>query len=300
MLEKSSLRPREIAAIGVASCLGAQEAGCASAPLTMRHLRLKDRLEKHNIHFSWTKTLLPLPLAENDASRLFAITQTCKQLARQIKHSLFKHQQFVVIGGDHSCAIGTWSGAYAAIQSKGALGLIWIDAHMDSHLPETSPSNAIHGMPVAALLGYGYSDLTQIESSNPKIKPENLCLVGIRSFEKEEAELLDQLGVKIFYMSDIQQLGLNKVLQLAQQHVTASTVAYGISLDLDAIDPRDAPGIGSPEPGGLAASELLNALANLNYESNFLGIEVTELNPEKDVLDITANVAMDIIETVMK
>ncbi len=139
-------------------------------------------------------------------------------------------KQIVVIDGDHSCAIGTWSGVYSALAQQIAnpqLGLIWIDAHMDSHTMATSPSGAIHGMPVASLLGHGETKLCRIASNANKIQPANLCLIGIRSFEPAEAQLLNKLGVKVFYMKDIHEHGFQQVFEHAKTHVTQNSDKYG-------------------------------------------------------------------------
>ena len=192
----------------------------------------------------------------------------------------------VVIGGDHSCAVGTWSGVRAACQ-PGPLGLLWIDAHMDSHVPETSPSGALHGMPLACLLGHGVEALTHLAGSAPKLLPEHVCLFGVRSFESGEATLLSRLGVRVIFMEEIARRGFAAVWREALDHVRRGTTAYGITIDLDAIDPSDAPGVGSPVPGGIGGDEVVHALTELQNDTQLVALEIAEYNPDRDQASTT-------------
>lgn len=286
--------------VGVASCYGAQDLRCADAPKTLKHLKLKEELEKQGLDIQWDKTIYPIDMPVDQTTNTAVVLDICKQLARQVHHIVSQDERFIIVGGDHSCAIGTWSGAYCGLGEQNDFGLIWIDAHMDSHTSQTSPSGAIHGMPLAALMGHGDAEFCNIEIEGQKLKPQNLCLVGIRSYEEGEAKLLNKLGVKIYYMEDVQKLGLEKVLTLAKEHVCKHSRAYGISIDLDAIDPIQAPGVGSPEQNGLNGQELTNCLANLNLSKDFLGIEIAELNSDKDYDDKTAKLAINLIKAAMK
>jgi len=291
---------KAIKIFGVASCYGAQDLRCADAPSVLKRLRLKDTLEAQGLDTQWDKNIYPDYMPVDQSSNTALVLDICKQLAKQIHKTRSCGERFVVVGGDHSCAIGTWSGVQASLNHNEDYGLIWIDAHMDCHTPKTSPSGAIHGMPLAALLGYGDEDFCKIETETTKLKPENLCLIGIRSFEQGEADLLNKLGVKIFYMEDVNKLGLDNVLKLAHEHVCEHTQTYGISIDLDAIDPLQAPGVGSPEKNGLNGQELITSLSKLNHTEGFLGIEIAELNSTKDNDDRTAKLAIKLIEATLK
>ena len=208
--------------------------------------------------------------------------------------------EFVALfGGDHSCAIGSWSGVAKALAPRGRPGLIWIDAHMDSHTPETSPSGALHGMPVAVLLGHGADEYTGIAIPGQKIEPAHLCLVGVRSYEAAERALLERLGVRVFTMNEIHRLGLKQVLRQARAIVAEGTAGFGISIDLDGIDPGDAPGVGSPAVGGIAADELLEALAMFQKDPALVALEVAELNPVMDVAGQTTGLAVEILERII-
>ncbi len=218
------------------------------------------------------------------------IATTTENLTRAGRH-------FITLGGDHSSAIGTWSGASSGIAKRGELGLIWVDAHMDSHTPETTPSDNIHGMPLAVLLGYGDPSLTSVRTSSPKIKPGHVCLIGVRSYEPEEKNLLEQLNVRIFYMEEIKERGIEVVLNEALAIATTGTAGFGISFDLDAIDPTEAPGVGTPAPDGLSSNQLFSALKLWNNHPQLIGLEIAEFNPTRDKNHQTENIIFNLIET---
>jgi arginase len=202
---------------------------------------------------------------------------------------------FMVIGGDHSSAIGTWSGAFQAIKQRGSLGLIWIDAHMDSHQPKTSHTGNIHGMPLACLLGYGEQEFTQLLSHHHKLDSRYLCLIGVRSFESEEAEFLKQLNVKIYYMDEVKQRGLSVIMQEAIKIVSEQTAGFGVSIDIDSMDPKEAPGTGVIEPDGLSAKELGKALHLLTNNPKLIGIELAEFDPTRDKQQLTEKVILELM-----
>lgn len=210
---------------------------------------------------------------------LHAIASLNNRLASKVESVLRAGHFPLVVGGDHSCAIGTWSGVHRALADKGPLGLIWIDAHMDSHTFASTPSGQIHGMPLACLLGYGDAELTSIDGAEAKLHPEHVCLIGVRSFEAGEAALLHQLGVRVFDMEEIHRRGLAEVFDEALTIVRDGTAGFGVSVDLDAFDPTEEPGVGSPVPGGLRRAELAEALTRLRGDPSFVAMEVAEYNP---------------------
>ena len=159
---------------------------------------------------------------------------------------------------------------------------------MDSHTPATSPSGAVHGMPLACLLGYGPPSLVALGGPGPKLRPENVCLVGVRSFEPEEAHLLDELGVRIFDMDEIERHGLNVVMGEALDLCQRNTAGFGLTLGLDAINPVHAPGVGSPESGGICGKDLAKSLEQIGDHPNLVGVEIAEFNPDRDVERKTA------------
>jgi len=283
---------------GASSCLGAQDRDCEGGPQALYALGLLRRLEDKGYVPQLHHLSEPL-LAESSHKKLALIADYCHELALGVRDSVNVNESFAVIGGDHSCAVGTWSGAATAVADKGALGLIWVDAHMDSHTPFTSQSGAIHGMPLASLLGKGAVELTTILSPQAKLQGQYVCLIGVRSFEAEEQALLESFGVRIYSHDEVKERGLAEVMAEARAIVKQGTVAYGVSIDLDAIDPKDAPGVGSPEPDGLSSNALIVELKRFKKDDAFLGIEIVELNPVKDKLGRTSAIAMDLLLAVL-
>lgn len=282
-----SMRPIEI--IGFASGLGARNPGCAAGPDSMAQSSLVPSLQQQACDIAWRTILRPAAAS----SPLAGIQALCTSLAQEVGATINDGKLPLVIGGDHSCAIGTWSGAAQRFREQGPLGLIWIDAHMDSHTPETSLSGSIHGMPLAALLGYGAPELVDIGSFSPKILPAHLCLIGIRSFESGEADLLRRLGVRIFFMDEIKQRGIAAVMAEALAIAQHGTVGFGISIDLDAFNPKESPGVGTPVRHGLHHLALDKALAGIMHHPRLVALELAEYNPRRDrnqlSLKLTAN-----------
>lgn len=278
--------------IGAAVDLGTRVKGCARAPDVVDNF-----LKKHKFPLQFEGIVRNTPNFQADS--LQQIVKFSESLAEKVISSLFKSRPFVVIGGDHCCAIGTWSGAAKAIKSRGPLGLIWIDAHMDCHTPETSPSGAIHGMPLAALLGCGPPQLTEVGFSTAKLFAENICLIGVRSYEKTERKLLDQLGVRVFFMDEVRRRGMAEVFSEAMQIVTRHSAGFAISLDLDAIDPEQAPGVGIKVNHGLSREKLMECLAVASHHSDYLGVEIAEFNPRLDQNSLTLKLVFELLTSVL-
>jgi arginase len=232
---------------------------------------------------------MPGNLCSDDVTPLDAVAESARWLARATRRQAENSSRFLVIGGDHSCAIGTWSGASEAIRRSGPIGLIWIDAHMDMHVPATTHSGAINGMPVAVLLGYGAPELTGLVHGRHAIAPEHICLVGVRSFEPEEIEFARRHKVRVIDMDEVSRRGIGDSLAEARAIAGNGVAGYGVSLDLDAFDPDDAPGVGTPEPGGIRANEFLEYWTGLTNSAACRGIEIVEYNPYRDRADRTAN-----------
>ena len=291
--------------IGAASCWGAKIRTCEDGPDALKNSGCEELLKKQKIAISHWKTLYPtvkfkqkdIPLNES----LPLIAEFNNRLADRV-FDVMKQGHFpVVIGGDHSIAIGTWNGVgcFLSQQSEKPLGLLWIDAHMDSHTEETTPSGAWHGMPLAALMGHGRKELTDVKRSEPILKPENVCLIGIRSYEEEEAKLLESLNVRIYFIEEVKKRGFQTVLREAIAHVSKGTVGYGVSLDVDVVDPSEAPGTGSTESNGLSATELLKGLPLLSIDPHLRAFELVEFNPHLDKQDKTRKLCQQILSTVL-
>jgi arginase len=270
---------------------GAQVSSCKDGPLALEKYvnQLPYIVETQSYVKSNPKLDTPIDTVESFSIQLADLTE------RSIDVGNFPF----VIGGDHSSAIGTWSGIATALKKQGDIGLIWIDAHLDSHTPETSETQAIHGMPLAALLGYGYASLVSVANAEPKLKPENVVIIGARSYEEGEHEFLKELGVKIFYMEDVNEFGLEWCFNEALHIVGLNTVGYGISLDIDALDLKLAPGVGSPVPGGISLPYLLDMFDEMPREK-LIGFEMVEYNPHLDVEDKTATACSLIMQSIIR
>lgn len=271
-------KTRAMQFIGAATSLGTKLPGCTRAPAVVRATGLERRFADGGS--AWGPIIEGVQAAGE--SLCDAIARFSAALADQVEYALRAGGRFVVIGGDHSSAIGTWSGAARALRDDGALGLIWIDAHLDSHTPDTTPSGHYHGMPVASLLGRGDAALTGIAGGAPALAPDNLCIIGVRSFESGELALLTELGVRIFYMDEIRSRGLAPVMRDAIAIAGAGTAGIGVSIDVDVLDPDAAPAVGSPVAEGLGVAELSDALRQVSRLPNLVGCEIAEFDPELD------------------
>ncbi len=280
--------------IGAAVGSGGPDIRAAEGPDVIAHSPFWKQTIQHGYSLKWINTFREV----SDKGKIEILRPLFEQLALQTQSCVKNKEHFCVIGGDHSAAIGTWSGASVGLEKP--MGLIWIDAHKDAHTLETSPSGNIHGMPVATLLGYGEKRLTHLLSNHPKVLPQNICLIGTRSFEEGEHALLERLQVKIYDMESIRHRDLSDVLQEAREHVTKHTAGYGITFDLDAIDPQDIPGVSTPEPGGIDGQKLLHAIAQLYPDPLQIGFEIMEFNPSQDKQQKTEQFIFKLLEIISK
>ena len=292
-----AIKVRNIAVIGAACGYGAQIHGCQDGPDVLQSFGFLEQLHEAGIKYRWDGIL---HLARDQyRTPLSSVSVFCEDLAFKVNRTVSRGDFPIILGGDHSCAIGTWSGVKKSMPEHGKLGLIWIDAHMDSHTCDTTPSNAIHGMPLACLLGHGDERLTRIASASPKIHPENICLVGTRSYEEGEAKLLHHLGVRIFSMEEIMRRGMEAVWNEALAIVQNNTTGFGISLDLDVLEPSEESGVGSPEPGGGLKNIMVEMLRTLKSNPNFLAMEIVEYNPYLDTNFATANAVSELVAAII-
>jgi arginase len=273
--------------------LGSTIAGSAEGPLILHQSPYQSLV---GCSLNW-QPCIQSDVSQRKMAAADEIARCCEQLALQTQHCVQHQQRFLALGGDHSIAIGTWSGVAAAANKP--LGLIWVDAHMDSHTPETSDTQNIHGMPVAALMGYGDARLTRILSEQPKLAPEHIVFIGIRSFESGEQQFLEKLGVKIFYIEDVQQQGFVAVMQQAIDYLDAQNVQLGLTIDLDGLDPNDAPGVSLPVKNGILAADLLQGCSLLKQNASLCGIEIAEFTPRNDRDHITERLVFEIASHIL-
>lgn len=278
-----TLRPIEL--VGAAIGEGAPDRRTRAGPASLKRWGLGGRLSARGRSVRWGPTVAS-DLALLPRGPMAVVGEFSTRLAAAVDASLAACRLPVVVGGDHSCAVGTWSAVAAALRRRGAadrLGLVWIDAHLDAHTPETSESRMPHGMPLAALLGHGSPVLTGVADAGPKLRASDLVLIGPRSWERGEAELLGRLGVRIIAHDEVARRGFAACMAEAVARVTDGTAAWGLSFDLDALDPGDAPGTGYRVADGLRTAEVSAALHGLARDPRFVAAELVEYNPELDV-----------------
>ncbi len=273
-----------LALIGAAIGCGAPDERCADAPFALREADVASALTRAGLPAAWHAVHVA-PKRADGAVPLAAIADMARRMADDSAALTREGRRFVSFGGDHTAAIGLWSGAARGLRQRAAgarFGMIWIDAHMDAHTPATTESGMIHGMPVACLLGEGEAALTTLAGARPAVAPENLCLIGTRSFETGEAALLARLGVRVIDAEEVRRIGFAAALTAARAIAGMDTAGYGISLDIDAFDPSEAPGTGYWEPHGLRGDDVVAAFAALADDPRFVGLEIAEYNPHKD------------------
>jgi arginase len=278
---------RQIELIGAAWGLGGADPGCAQAPEALIPL-LAEPLARCGANVMLGPTLHP-PAAERRKEA--AVSRLCGMLAAAVADAMRRGRLPCVIGGDHTCAGGTWTGVARMLQ--GELGLVWIDAHMDSHTPSTSHTGRLHGMPLAWLLGQADDALYGLATG--VVDPEHVALIGVRSYEPEEKQRLDRLGVRVFHIEEVRNRSLDTVFAEAMNIATRGTAGFGISIDLDAVTPEEAPGVGTPVPDGIAGGELARVLQSVAGSAGLAGIELVEYLPRLDPDGRSARVAIDLL-----
>lgn len=241
-----------------------------------------------------------LKVGDPRARFLAAITETCTQLADRVEDGLEKGRFPLVLGGDHAQAIGTISGLARYWRKRGKrVGVVWVDAHTDMNTPDTSPSGNIHGMPLAALLGYGPPELVAIAGEEPALDPRNVVIFGARDVDPTETELVHETGVRVYTMSELDARGTAECVREAFARVTYDTAGVHLSFDLDGVDPDYAPGVGTPVPGGLNLRESHLVCETAAASGKLIGMEMVELNPTLDFANKTGRLAVWLIQSAL-
>ncbi len=299
------MRTSHIAIIGAPLDLGAGRRGVDMGPSAMRVANLNGRLaslgyEVEDLGNIAVEQPESLPAGPERSRYLPHITQTCARLARLVEKAAGQGRAPLVLGGDHSVAVGTVSGMSRHFRKrKQALGLIWIDAHADMNTPDTSPSGNVHGMPLSCCIGMGPRELTHIGGYAPKVDPRNVALVGVREVDILEKPHVRESGVRAFTMRDIDERGLRAIMVDAIQIASAGTEAFHLSLDMDSVDPQEAPGEGTPVRGGITYREAHLAMELICDSGLMASIEVVEVNPVIDEANRTANLAVELVMSAM-
>jgi arginase len=236
------------------------------------------------------------PYGEKRARYLDEIAEACKGLAEAVKKTMDEDIFPLVLGGDHSIAVGTVAGAAAHYDKDSKrIGVIWLDAHGDMNTPDSSPSGNVHGMPLASIMGFGPPELTGLAKIKPMVEPRNVVLVGIRDLDAKERKLMKETGVHAFTMRDIDERGMREVMADALRFAGDDTAGIAVSLDMDFVDPSDAPGVGTPVRGGVTYREAHLALEMVADSRQMCSFELVEVNPVIDVHNTTATLGVELV-----
>ncbi len=292
---------KTVTILGVPLGYGASMAGVDIGPAALRVARLQQRIERlgypvRDLGDMRLERPQTFPLAEDKLKYVREISSACEQLADEVEVILQADQLPLVLGGDHSIAIGSFAGAASYFkQREQTLGLIWFDAHADINTPETTPSGNIHGMPLATLLGYGAPELTNVAGFAPKLDPRLCVHVGARDIDPGERELIRKTGLRFFTMRDIDERGMSACMDDAIKIASRGTAGYGVTFDVDALDPGDAPGSGTLVRGGLTYREAHLGMEKIAEAGGMRYLEIVEINTALDVNNKTAELGVELI-----
>ena len=287
--------------LGVPLGFGASMAGVDMGPAALRVAKLHQRIAELGYSVTDFGDLHPERpqtfAAQDDKLKYLAeISKACEQLAVKVEEILASDRLPVVLGGDHSIAIGSFAGVASFYRKKQeTIGLIWFDAHADMNRPETTPSGNIHGMPLAALLGYGTPELTSVAGFAPKLEPRFCAHVGARDIDKGERDLIRELGMRFFTMREIDERGMAVCMDEAITIASNASGGYAVTFDVDALDPGDAPGSGTLVRGGLTYREAHLGMEKIAEAGGMRSLEVVEINTALDVNNKTAELGVELI-----
>ncbi len=294
--------PRKKATIiGVLMDLGADRRGVDMGPSAIRVAGLNERLNGLGYEVTDAGNIVVrnpemMQVTDKKLKYLPEIAAACRKLADQVEAVLESGAIPIVLGGDHSIAIGSVSGLAAYHRKRDhRVGVIWFDAHGDMNTPDTSPSGNIHGMPFAAILGHGAKDLTHIGGFAPKVYAEDCVLIGARSVDPEEATALKAAGIRVVTMRELDERGMSAVMDEAMWLASRRTAGFHVTMDMDFVDPDYAPGVGTPVPGGPTYRESHLAMEKISDSGKMLSFELTEVNPVLDVSNKTAELGVQLI-----
>lgn len=295
--------PTSVRVVGVPMDLGAGRRGVDMGPSAIRVAGIDQALRDLGFEVEDAGDVaVPSPEAHDagdpTARYLSEIFHVCDRLRLRVRRTLEAGGIPVVLGGDHSIAIGTVAGVAEHYRNQGQqLGLIWVDAHADMNTPESSPTGNIHGMPLATLLGIGPQRLVEMGGFQPKVEARHVCLIGIRNLDDKEKSLVQRSGVNAFTMRDVDEQGIKAVMEQALELTTKDTAGVHMSFDLDGMDPAQVPGVGTPVRGGINWRESNLLMEMLADSKAMTSIEITELNPLFDVRNTSGEIAVELISS---
>ncbi|MCU0988926.1 MAG: arginase [Xanthomonadales bacterium] len=296
---------RTIRIIGVPLDLGASRRGTDVGPSALRIAGLGNALRRMGYNVALEEDI-PAPAMETrraedkEARYKPQILDVCTRLANRVKAVMADGDFPLVLGGDHSIAMGTVAGTAAHFRDQEqSIGLIWFDAHGDMNVPGKSPTGNIHGMPLAHLLGQGDADLKSILGFSPKVKPGNVALIGVRAIDAHEREVIRESGIHAFTMRDIDEHGMAGVARRALEIVNDGTAGFHVSFDVDGCDPTVMPGSGTLVPGGVSFREAHLLMEYVADDGRLQSMEIVELNPFLDERNISAKRTLELILSAM-
>lgn len=292
---------KSVSILGVPLGYGASMAGVDMGPAAMRVARLNQRISRlgysvQDLGEMRLERPHTFPEADEKLKYIREISNACEQLAKEVEAILTAGQLPLILGGDHSIAIGSFAGVVSHFKKQDkTLGLIWFDAHADMNTPETTPSGNIHGMPLAALLGYGAPELTNIGGFAPKLDPRLCAHVGAREIDPGEREMIRKLGIRFFTMREIDERGMRACMDEAIAIASRGTAGYAVTFDVDVLDPGDAPGSGTLVRGGLTYREAHLGMEKIAEADGMRSLEMVEINTALDVNNKTAELGVELI-----
>lgn len=302
-----ALNPRrDVAMVSVSIDLGAGRRGVDMGPSALRIAGLTEKVESlgYRVWEEGTVTAGGLetthPGDEPQARFLPEIMDIGRHTAELVGRGLEEGRLPLIVGGDHSLSIGSVAAVARHYHARGeSVGVIWVDAHADMNTPETSPSGNIHGMSLAVLMGRGHPSLTGLVCTAPAVDPRNVTILGARSLDAGERALIAELGVRVFTMSEIDERGIGACMDEALERANHGTAGFHLSFDLDALDPREAPGVGTPVQGGLTYREGHLVCEKAARTEKLVSLELVELNPVLDDRNHTARLATGLLASAL-
>src|SRR5947208_7208167 len=292
---------KAVGVLGVPLAYGASMAGVELGPAALRVARLNKRIKQlgykvrdlGDLHVQDAQTA---PKPGDKLKYLREISAACEELAQKVEEILNAGERPLVLGGDHSIAIGSISGFAAHCRQRDQTpGLIWFDAHADMNVPDTTPSGNIHGMPLAVVLGYGATELVNLGGFTPKLDPQFCAHVGARDVDPGERVLIQQLGIRFITMREIDERGMSACMKEAIEIASRATGGYAVTFDVDALDPGDAPGSGTLVRGGLTYREAHLAMEQIAEAGGMRSLEIVEINTALDINNRTAELGVELI-----
>ncbi len=293
--------PQKVRIIGVPMDLGQSRRGVDMGPSALRGAGLQASIKKLGLQVEDIGNLSvkqpeEMPIGEKRAKYLQEIAETCGEVAAAAEKSLTESFLPLVLGGDHSIAAGVAAGvANYFRKDKKQIGYLWLDAHGDMNTPESSPSGNVHGMPLAVIMGYGAPELVDLLGFKPKAEPGNIVIVGARDLDAQERKIVKKSGVHVFTMRDIDERGMREVMSDALKYAMDDTAGIAVSLDMDFVDPADAPGVGTPVRGGVTYREAHLAMEMIADTESMVSLEVVEINPILDEHNRTALLGVELV-----